>query len=747
MASKIQKHKVVVIALATALTIAFAILTSLPIATAQKTKTTAYLSFRPNPIGVNQELLINAWVTPPPLLNWSDFSTIPRNGYMIYITDPDGNIDVLGPFDAYSDGTIWLTYTPNKVGNWTIQFSWAGDENFEPCQTEKQILIVQQNPIPSWPAAPLPTEQWTWPINPENREWCEISGLWSQSGYNASRTNYNPYSLAPSSPHILWKLPPAKGLGGLIGGAYGSTGFYEAVAASIDVVIVGRGYYQAGGMIHCVDIRTGEELWATLGSYTVGAVDAVPVYWEGVISGYSNAPILLKVGSRLIKYDALTGEILLNETGIESDFNYVDYPYVYTFDITNNQLIKWTCLGIAADFSERVMWNVTVPWPAHEEFVIYDDIIASVIGGFYPLMSAGAINATTGELLWTSPNCPYTYERPNPAAAYGKLFYPTMDRHYAAANLSNGETEWLSEEADYPWGNFWGYGTAAAYGMVYGVGYDGVYAFNQSNGAIIWHFKTGNSGFETPYGTWAFFNTPLVADGKIYAANSEHSIHGAIPRGQRMYCLNASTGEPIWSIMGYYTPTAIAEGILFATNAYDGCSYAFGKGETTITVSASPEVTTKGSSILIKGTVLDMSPAQQGSPAIADEFMSAWMEYLHMQQPRPTNARGVEVILSVIDSNNNCYEIGRTTSDITGQYSFIWEPEIPGRFQIIATFRGSEAYYGSTAVTYIGVSEAPVLTPQPSYPQPIDPTWIIIGVGIAIIIANAIVGFLLLKKR
>ena len=57
-----------------------------------------------------------------------------------------------------------------------------------------------------------------------------------------------------------------------------------------------------------------------------------------------------------------------------------------------------------------------------------------------------------------------------------------------------------------------------------------------------------------------------------------------------MYCINASNGSPMWSIMGYYNPTAIAEGALFATNSYDSCSYAFAKGETATTVAVTPEV-------------------------------------------------------------------------------------------------------------------------------------------------------------
>jgi len=727
---KTSKNKLIAFALVTVLTIAAALISCLPIATAQQTETAAYLSFRPNPIGVNQELLINAWVSPPPLLDFSTFEVIPRFGYMFYITDPSGNIDTVGPIDPSLEGATWFTYNPDQVGDWTIKFSWAGDEFFTACETEEQTLIVQQDPISSWPAAPLPTDEpWNYPINPENREWYQISGLWGQRGYNASRSNYNPYSQAPSSSHILWKLPPQEGLGGLIGGEFGTGPHYPTSDSSISTVMAGRGYYQSDGMIHCVDIRTGEELWTTPGSFTHGMIDTVPIYidWGGELIVWDTklVPTLINLGSQLIKYNALTGEVFLNETGIESEWNYLDNPYVYTFDIPNNQLTKWSCFGIATDFSERIIWNITVPWPSHEEFIIHEDMIACVLGGFAPIIGSGSIDVTTGDELWTSFDCPYMYENPNPTAAYGKVFYPSINRHYAAVNLRTGETEWLSEQADYPWGGFWGYGTAAAYDMVYGPGYDGIYAFDQSTGSIIWHYRTEESGFETPSFTWPFFEPLLVADGKIYAATGEHTPSRPTPRGNELHCVDAFTGDPIWSIMGYYTPTAVAEGTVFATNAYDGCSYAFAKGETVTTVSVSTEVAAKGSSILIKGTVMDMSPAQPNSPAISDASMSDWMEYLHMQQPYPENAEGVEVTITTLDPNGNSYELGRTTSSLSGIYGCAITPPVPGLYKIIATFEGSDSYYSSYAETYIIVEEAPsaaqAIEPEPAAPEPTTP--------------------------
>jgi hypothetical protein len=136
-----KKNKMIAFALLVVLTISATMITFLPLATAaQKTQSTAYLSFRPNPIGVNQTLLINAWVTPQPPAT-PDFSgTLPRYGYMIYITNPEGHVDTFGPIKSFDDGTTWMTYTPNKIGNWTIEFSWAGDDDLLLAQLENKNL-------------------------------------------------------------------------------------------------------------------------------------------------------------------------------------------------------------------------------------------------------------------------------------------------------------------------------------------------------------------------------------------------------------------------------------------------------------------------------------------------------------------------------------------------------------------------------------------------------------------------------
>jgi hypothetical protein len=113
-----------------------------------------------------------------------------------------------------------------------------------------------------------------------------------------------------------------------------------------------------------------------------------------------------------------------------------------------------------------------------------------------------------------------------------------------------------------------------------------------------------------------------------------------------------------------------------------------------------------GDKIMIEGTVLDQSPSAEGVPAMADECMTEWMEYVYMQKTMPKNAEGVEVVITTLDPNGNTYELGRTTTDINGVYGCVVEPPVPGKYQIIATFEGSESYFSSCASTYINVDEA-----------------------------------------
>ena len=87
---------------------------------------------------------------------------------------------------------------------------------------------------------------------------------------------------------------------------------------------------------------------------------------------------------------------------------------------------------------------------------------------------------------------------------------------------------------------------------------------------------------------------------------------------------------------------------------------------------------------------------------------------------------------------------------MNGNYGFAFTPQVPGTYQIIATFAGSAAYGPSSGTTYLAVgNEAPTTAPT----TPRQNQWLIytslpatIGIIIAII-AIGLVIILVLRKR
>ena len=306
-------------------------------------------------------------------------------------------------------------------------------------------------------------------------------------------------------------------------------------------------------------------------------------------------------------------------------------------------------------------------------------------------------------------------------------------------------------------------------GKVYTHGLSGVCnAFNATTGEFLWNFTAPSVGYlETAY-QYTPLRLAFFADGKAYFNSLEGAgLNSPIRRDGALWCVDTNTGKLLWRLTswpGYSGNTpVIADGRILYLDARDNQIYCIGKGSSATTVSAPQMVPALGSSVTITGTVTDDSPsgrhnvagdldvALKGTPAISDSDMDAWMEYMYKQRPMPANAKGVEVTLDAIDPNNNYIHIGTTTSDITGAYGFVWKPEVPGTYQIIATFGGSAAYGPSFAQTYMGVGEAP---PEQTQPEPVAPLppfeMYTLYATIAIIIAIAIVGLVLvrmLRKR
>jgi hypothetical protein len=705
----------------------------------------AMLSLRPYPaIGIGQSMLVNAWVTPPPFTD-RDF----YQNFDFIIRKPDGSIAYEFPMFSEGPGTVWWEFVFDQIGEWKITFNFPGDFFTLPCTVTRSIT-VQQEQIP-YPIkdTPLPTEPWSFPVSVYNREWRNIAGPWEQSNYNASSGAWNPFTQAPKTAHILWEKAPVASLGGFSGATHDVPGIesdatYSPSSVSIRTMMAGRGYYTAGGAITCVDMKTGEVLWTRAGeSFNVGAVR-------------SGVPTLYSFGSsRLIAYNGISGAVTLNVTG--ASMNFFDDPYAYTYVGAQQSttaarngtgyFYKWTVAGSSTNFTTRIIWNTTIPasWlnqpSASSHSVMQSNLIITrqFQGGTIMVEAFSGINCTTGAIEYYTPVIDKTdtktwIYRQGPAIGsgydliyFGATAYPTQldppnrAGGYLAYNAKTGNLAWAAESATYPWGNFFAYmPQACAENKIIGLSYDGVHAYDKNTGKQLWHYQTGNSGMETPYNTWAFGSTGcIIGGGVIFAPNTEHSPTLSY-RGERMNAIDINTGKALWTLNGYYSPTAIAFGIFTATEQTSGEMYAFGKGETKTTVAVQNDVYTKGSTVLIKGTITDQSPAQKGTAAISDASMTAWMEYKHRQMPIPGNATGVPVTLTAVDSAGNPTTIGTVTSDMTGNYAYAWTPQTEGTYMIIASFMGSESYYASYEETPIAVTAAP--SPAPTATPTVAPT-------------------------
>jgi hypothetical protein len=111
----------------------------------------------------------------------------------------------------------------------------------------------------------------------------------------------------------------------------------------------------------------------------------------------------------------------------------------------------------------------------------------------------------------------------------------------------------------------------------------------------------------------------------------------------------------------------------------------------------------------------------------------------------------VEVVVSVLDSNNNYYEVNRTLTDANGAYRCEFIPPVPGDYVVYAKFEGSNSYYGSYDKAFIFVDDA---VPAPVEPTPTpesvaDVYFVpaIAGIIVAIVVLGALLALLILRKR
>ena len=791
-------------------------------------ETRLFISAVPNPVGVGQTLSIMWWLAiPNPIAGtrWNNVKvTIEKPDGTIETFSPltsDINGGAYVSFVPTKTGTYKVQAT--FPGQWANTTGSSGYTRwYKPLESKVLEVTVQEEPLAVTPELPYPTEYWTRPINTENREWYNIGGNWLMGKGDKDAVafegsgNWNPYSTGPNTGHIMWtkELLP----GGIAGGIYGyGEGYYGGLNYEAmfrpPIIMNGILYYETAQQprygVTAVDLRTGATLWYKNFSYGSGFNSlrlGQILKYDSLNQHGTIAYLWFSVGSTWHMHDAFTGNYMLSLSGVPSGYVQLGPNgeiLIYTVNNAQGRVEMWNSTNIPQlygstnpnDTYNYYLWRpenvqgqtingtVGIQWrtnvttiPGAGNSIQWLDEKAKVLittqtqqrpTDPWPTFVHTAYSTETGQLLWTA-------NRTN----IGDMKYPVYIKPYSGVyvlpfreekkwigwDMKTGQELWRVDGPEDDWGIF-DVGGGFVDDIFYTAGFAGIATgYNITNGEKVWEFYSGNSGLDTPYGTWAFYGASIIADGKIYIAHNEHSPDQPLWRGMKMWAIDAKTGKGVWNISGQYqggrnAMGALADGMLVTHNAQDNRIYTFGKGPSAMTVTASPKVSVNGDGILIEGTVTDISAGTKqneqaarfpnGVPAVSDESMTPWMEYIYMQRPRPTDVKGVQVTLTILDPNGNTKEIA-VTSDSMGQFKKLWIPEVPGEYTIKATFAGSESYWPSYTQTAVGVSEAP---PPPAEPEPAPPSMTdtyVVGIGAAIIIVIAIVGALVLltlRKR
>jgi len=622
---------------------------------------------------------------------------------------------------------------------------------------------------------------------------------------------WQPYGTGPNTAHIVWfnRLKA----GGLIGGDYGSVSYvgdstrYAAIL-SFPVVMEGMVFttllndapvnsrsgvsntpenINALSKFQAIDLTTGKVLYTANGTICAG-IHLPGTTYQQYNPSQGDAPVLLESSYGSYQQPYLFGRI--NVDGVEY-WNYYD-PLTGNLvrEIRNAEiarLIDGTPLAFGASSRSGVFrWNMTSvtdnDWPTGITWSVPRP--TSILGtspSYFGVTSDASVvvlraygefwgySAETGAQLWhTILDYPVTGNQEFQLMNVDDfVIFDSVASTFKAYSMKTGAFLWESDSFKEPWATTWTiyYTETNDLDNMYIAFPDGTArAYSLADGHEVWR--------STPFPSTEFANNAVpfihggcvLVDGKLYewAGYSIGYMIDPIPRFAMLVCIDATNGDILYTLNGGIAPHAAVNGYLLGSGVFDGNMYCLGKGPTSTSVTIQNDVIANGETVLIKGSVLDMSPATQeygsqvrfpnGVPAVADADMSEWMDYLYMQNATLLNSppapNGVSVMLTAVGSNGDVIDIGTVTSNSGGMFKKTWTPSSEGEYTVYATFEGSESYFSSYAETGLSVGPATHATTNGgTEAEPVDTTMTIIGVGVVLAIIIAIVGVLLYRKK
>ena len=614
MKKPINIHKFLVPALI--LLLAFSSMTSLiSIALAQDTgtkQTYAFIGAIPNPVGVDQEVLLHIGIT-----HQLTSAELGWEGLTVSVIDPAGNEQTLGPYRTDSTGGTGGIFVPTMVGTYKLQTHFPEQINparvvlagipvpegtiMKESESDVLDLIVTEEPQEYYPAVSHPDQYWTRPIDAQFREWNTIAGNWLEPaidyGMTAPTAHYND---GPETPHILW----AKDLqmGGLAGGSMGNHAFecgdaYEGLFTGNVIVggVLFYNHYKSGfptQEVVAVDMHTGEELWSHPLMDSEGNVHrlsfAQVFYWDSY-NYHAVFPYLWATsGSSWHAFDPFDGQWVYSMENVPSGKNLYGPKgeiYRYTVDIQNGWVTLWNSsrtvsdagswlrrgMGTVIDATGGIEWNKTLPdglqGSLSETYYSNKIFFEERMIGTYKTSEAINIWSVNlkpgqeGELIF---NITWNLPSANVTAIFGQtvsiedevftIYVPELRQHWGF-DLDTGEEIWGPTEPqrylDYLSGLALRFSIYS--GKLYSTSMSGtVYAYDVKTGDLAWSYDAVDDLAEILWANNWPVKSAFFTDGKLYLSHGEHSPIDPKPRGAPFVCLDAETGNEIWRIDGAF---------------------------------------------------------------------------------------------------------------------------------------------------------------------------------------------------
>ncbi|WGM90091.1 MAG: PQQ-binding-like beta-propeller repeat protein [Candidatus Bathyarchaeum tardum] len=601
---------------AIALTLIFTIstLAILPSAFAQAPgykETFAFIGGIPNPVGVNQQVLLHIGVPTPiahPQPGWYDLT--------VEVTDPSGNTEILGPFDTDTTGGTGVVFTPTQVGTYTLrthfpeQATEVDYNRIGPAGTimresysEPMELIVQSEPTQHYQGQPLPTEYWSRPIDAQLWSWASVGGQWLHTTNRAQNFNdrIKDDNAMPMAPHILWAKPQE--FGGLIGGSgelgvhsYDHGDAYEG-KWSPPVIINGVLYYNQfnanGGTnveqeVVAVDLHTGEEVWRRPLVDSTGAVHRLAFgqifYWSSYNMHGAFPYLWATQGSTWHAFDAATGRWVYSMENVPSGANlYGPRGEIYRYSINLNSatMSLWNSSRVVSSDGSWLRGNQGTVFDARNGIEWTNDIPTGLGGAVhhvrYGEIAVGALDQRSavarnptrfwafslepgneGDLIF---NVEWDLPRENVTTHLTQIsveedifvVYLRETREFYGFSLSTGAELWGPTPRQ-SYLDSYGFASMNDWEFIY----DGklisgnvggiVYCYDVQTGNPLWTFENDDPYSEILWSNNWPIRKAFISNGILVISHDEHSPIDPLPRGAPTVAVDLETGEQVWSV-------------------------------------------------------------------------------------------------------------------------------------------------------------------------------------------------------